>query len=278
MKNKLLVCLLCLMASGCSLSFMYNNVDWWINWYLDDYVDLNRQQQKAFDEQLTELHKWHRRTQLVQYAEQAELLKQQVNEGITQEQLRAHFEQFRQHWSVFINKAAPKIAKLTTQLSDKQKQEFIEALKEEHQERLEDHDELPRDKWQKRRAKDIIEDLKEWFGKLTKSQKAKVTEFANNYQSTFKVWMDYRQSWQSEFFTLLSQQPDAIYEKALAELFIHGRSRLMSDEFKTLSDENNVIMYDIMHYQMNNLTKKQLKKFNRKMDNLIEDLIELSTE
>ena len=54
-----LVSLLAALA-GCSNSFVYNQLDWLIPWYLGDYVDLNREQQRAFKEQLGELLRWHR--------------------------------------------------------------------------------------------------------------------------------------------------------------------------------------------------------------------------
>ena len=77
-----------LFLTGCSFTFVYNNLDWWVDWYLDDYVSLNKSQQKAFDERFTQLHDWHRATQLSAYANQLKSLQAQINQGITPEQIQ----------------------------------------------------------------------------------------------------------------------------------------------------------------------------------------------
>ena len=48
--KSILICLvLAVLVSGCSFRFIYNHLDWWTNWYLDDYVTLSKQQQTLFD-------------------------------------------------------------------------------------------------------------------------------------------------------------------------------------------------------------------------------------
>ena len=69
-KPTLLCLLLAVLVSGCGFRFVYNHLDWWTNWYLDDYVTLNKQQKQVFDEQFEQLHLWHRKTQLPAYAQQ----------------------------------------------------------------------------------------------------------------------------------------------------------------------------------------------------------------
>ena len=40
--------LLTLLLGGCSTTFTYNQLDWLIPWYVDDYVDLSRDQKQEF--------------------------------------------------------------------------------------------------------------------------------------------------------------------------------------------------------------------------------------
>ena len=278
MKNKCLLLLLCLLLSGCSLTFIYNNVDWWVNWYLDDYVELDRQQQKIFDNKLDELHLWHRTTQLVRYAEQAKVFKEQVNAGITKDQLKEHRIQIKEHWTIFINKLAPELSQLTTLLSNEQIKKLKENLAKDNEKQLKNREPLEQGEWQEQRAEESIDNLKEWFGRLTSQQKQDVTTMAKGYQSTFDYWIEYRKLWQQEFFKLVSNDPEQLFIKGLTELFLHGRDRLRSQEYNEISAQNDEILVDIMHYQMNNVSNKQLKKFNRKLDDLIENLTELAQD
>lgn len=276
MKKIITTVMLVFCLSGCSTTFVYNNIDWWIDWYIDDYVELNKEQEKAFDKALTSLHKWHRETQLTLYVEQLNLFKTQVNRGITMEELAHHRTGMQDHWQRFINKVGPEVAELSRMLTPEQQAALKDNIAKDNQQEIDDYEELSREEWVEERQKAQVEDLKEWVGKLTKSQKTKVYELTTGYQSTFKYWIEYRLTWQKQFFALLDKkQLDEVYAKAFADLLINARENLRSDEYKNVAGENNRVSQTIMHYQFNNMTKKQKKKFNRKIDNLIEDLTDL---
>ena len=38
-----------LALTGCSSKFAYNNFDWLVYWYVDDYVELTNEQEDLFD-------------------------------------------------------------------------------------------------------------------------------------------------------------------------------------------------------------------------------------
>lgn len=262
--------------TGCSTTFVYNNIDWWIDWYVDDYVELSKQQQKAFDASLAKLHKWHRKTQLKRYVEQLNLLKKQVNRGITIQEIASHQEQVRSHWKTFINKAAPELAKLSKMLTKEQISELKANIENDNQNKWDDFEDLPNDKWIKERQTEQIKELKEWIGSLTNAQKLKVNELASGYQRTFTHWMEYRSYWQSVFFELIEQeQLNKEFVVAMTDLLVNGRDKYRSDEYKQIANVNNKIGRSIMFYQLTNLTAKQQKKFNREIDSLIEDLSDL---
>ena len=63
--RRLALAALLLTQVGCSsTSFFYNRLDTLINWYVDDYVTLTRDQRAEFENQLNELLTWHRREEL----------------------------------------------------------------------------------------------------------------------------------------------------------------------------------------------------------------------
>ena len=55
-----MVALLGLTLTGCSTKFIYNWLDWAIEWEVADYVDLNRQQEAQLEQMLDEMLAWHR--------------------------------------------------------------------------------------------------------------------------------------------------------------------------------------------------------------------------
>ncbi|MDO6426881.1 DUF6279 family lipoprotein [Thalassotalea sp. 1_MG-2023] len=279
LKGKIFIILFVGLLTGCSTTFMYNHLDWWVGWYLDDYVDLTRDQQRNFDRKFDELHQWHRDTQLNRYIVQLKQFKSQISEGVSEEDLAEHQEKISGHWQVLMQKVAPEVAQLSLQLSKKQRESLVENIKKIRQKRIDEHENLSRKEWLAAREKEQIADLKEWVGKLTSSQKQKVNELVNGLKSEREYWLAYRKSWQQSFFTLLTpEQLDQSYVDAFTDLMINGRKQLRSEEFLALASQNDAITREITMHILNTLTAKQRKKLLKKLDDLIEDLTELSED
>ena len=52
--------LLCVLAGCSSTSFFYNRLDFFVPWYLGDYVSLDRSQDELLENQLQPFLAWHR--------------------------------------------------------------------------------------------------------------------------------------------------------------------------------------------------------------------------
>jgi len=264
--------LLAVLLSGCSFRFVYNHLDWWTNWYLDDYVELNEQQQKLFDGEFEKLHLWHRRSQLPKYSEQLKDLKLEINSRIDEPKIIQHLAALVQHWQNFLIEAEPKIQPLAYSLSLEQRQQLIHVLAENNQERLDDYEQLSDDAWYQNKAKEQQEQLKEWFGKLTKDQKAQVAIMSQDFKRSFEPWIEYRQQWTSQFADLLNGElPEHQFKFDFYRLFVNGRS-LRSDEFNVLTAHNNQVFARIFVYIVTSANDKQRKRINKKLNKVIGDL------
>lgn len=264
--------LLAVLVSGCSFRFVYNHLDWWTNWYLDDYVELNKQQQQIFDEEFEQLHLWHRRTQLPIYSEQLKTLKQAINNGIDEQQVNQALDDFLEHWQNFLHAVEPKLQPLVFSFNDQQKQQLLRALNENNQERLDDYEDLSDEEWHEENAQEQQEQLKEWFGKLSKAQKAQVTIMSQDYKRSFEPWINYRLRWTSQFSELLNGKlPEHQFKFEFYRLFVNGRS-LRSEEFNAITRHNNQVFAQIFVYMATNASDKQRKRINKRLNKLIGDL------
>ena len=109
------------MLSACSSKFAYNNVDWLLYWYLDDYIELEKDQKQRFDQELDTWLVWHRGSELNAYKKQLEQIQQDILQGkTTQEQWLSHFEHARSHWLRLRNTVTPELVAMAPLLSDSQ--------------------------------------------------------------------------------------------------------------------------------------------------------------
>ncbi|WP_448555167.1 DUF6279 family lipoprotein [Thalassotalea montiporae] len=271
-----------LFLTGCSFTFVYNNLDWWVDWYLDDYVSLNKSQKKVFDAKFSELHDWHRATQLTAYAKQLTSLMEQVNQGITPEQIAEHLQQMRAHWVNLREHAKPDLIELTSLLNQEQRQDLLEGIAETNRENKEEYEaeyqNLTRDEWVKKECVEQQEQFRKWVGKLNKEQKAQLCVLSEGFQSTYSHWLTYRQAWYQGFSHALSPELNKeTYQQLFAEL-ISSPDDLKSKEYVAIQTQNNQNFSDIFYYMMHSLTPKQKNRFNNRLQDYIDDLNDLADD
>lgn len=284
-RTQLVVIFSVTLLSSCSFTFVYNHLDWWAGWYLDDYVSLDNDQQQAFDDAFERLHLWHRKTQLIAYKTQVEQLKDDVNNGINKEQLALHLTELKNHWQIFRAQLKPDLIALSQLLSAEQRQELDANIQQVNQERYQEYqdefynqDTFEQEKWQKERCKELQASLKKWFGKLTAAQKKQICQLTSSYIPSFNYWYQYRVNWQQAFSKLIT--PSTLqknFELQFAEL-ITNPEQFRDAQYQQVIDQNNQVFIDILSYAFANMTDKQQQKFDRRIDELIEDLEELAAD
>ncbi|TWX53400.1 DUF6279 family lipoprotein [Colwellia hornerae] len=277
-KNGIVVIFSAFLLSACSFSFIYNHLDWWSNWYLDDYVTLSQDQQQRFDTAFNELHTWHRQTQLSEYTRQLITLKTQVNRGITLEEVNAQLVNLKQHWLVVREQAKPALISLVHSLSSRQRKQVVDEIASNNEARIDDYDEISQEQWFSETCIERQDQFKKWLGKLTKGQKVEVCQLAKSLTPTFNHRMYYLIKWHSGLKQVLAMGLDKQqYEVMFTELISEPES-LKSEQHKTLSKNNSDTSVKIFQVMMNSLTDKQLNRLNNKLDDLIKDLKELAID
>ena len=161
---------------------------------------------------------------------------------------------------------------LAAALSKSQRKQVIDEIENINKERIEDREQLTKAQWHKEECKERQLQFKKWVGRLTREQKTEVCYFIQRSSSTFTHRMDYRIKWHSDFKQVIAMNINKQqYEVMFTELISNPES-LKSNEYVMLSANNSNISVKTFHYVMNNLTDKQRKRFNKKVDELIDDL------
>lgn len=279
MKKILIVLLLATTLVGCGSRFVYNNLDWLVHWYIDDYIDLNKPQKREFDVMLEQWLVWHRQEELQQYQTQLKQIRAQVQAGEwSVDNIQAHRRQIEAHWKRAIRRIAPELLTLVPSLTDKQIAQMFKAAEKQNQEFEEDYLDLDSEERLEHNLKRTKKALKPWFGRLTDEQEALVIQTYREAKRNFEPWLEYRRHAQQETRQLLEQRHDRDDVPDTLLAWMLDPAPLYNQTFADNMAFNDALYIDMVAQLGRTLTPKQQKKALAKLDDYIEDLQELMDE
>ena len=173
MKNTLkkAALILTLFLGGCSsITFIYNQFDNLFPWYLQSYVDLDRDQKKYLDELLTPFFQWHRVEEMPKYAQIIGDLELAINDEIDIESIALITHNVEESWFRLEDQMIMWATPLARELSDEQINKFIQVLKtkttQSEKKLLARNDQV----YQSDSYKSLRKNLRRFMGSLTKDQ------------------------------------------------------------------------------------------------------------
>lgn len=277
---KKIATLLCvLLLGGCSTKFAYNNIDWLVYWYLDDYVVLNDTQEAQFDVMLANWIIWHKKEELPRYQLQLnEIIDDVKNRNITHERVAYHREKARTHWERARGHVAPDLVALGKTLDEEQIVYLFASLekelKEDKEEMMEGSDDTPEERKQKwiDRNEDNITG---WIGKLSVEQKEFIALFRERFESTGVLWLEYKRDYQQALRQTFAMQSRSLdFETRLLDL-IRNPEQFRSEAFNQASDSNMQASSEYLVGLFERSSSKQLTKLMDEIDDLKDDVISL---
>lgn len=276
MKRIISALIFCFTLSSCSSQFAYNNLDWLAYWYIDDYVDLDREQKKQFDVHLEKWLQWHRKEELSRYKMQLERIRERLAKGpLTEQEILQEFAEGRKHWERLRAKLSPELSQFAALLNDNQVDAFFEELAEQNQEWEEELAEQKDAEKMEKRIENLEEDMKDHIGRLTSEQKQLIRKFADKFISNSDEWLKYRRRIQAEAKSLFEHRHENPEFSAELMALMLQPEQYRHEALVTNLENNRVFYASLMARISETLTEKQHKRLFRKLDNLIEDLQEL---
>mgnify|MGYP003964767831 CR=1 FL=1 len=168
------VFLLTLLLVGCSqIGLFYDYTDWYIEYKIDSYFDINDDQEDFLEIKVDQLHAWHRKEEIPRIVTFLKQVKVEVQNGFSEENLPWIENEYTEMRIRVHEKAGDDIALFLSSLTTEQINYFqkqLEENRERRRKRLRKSDE----EWLKDRKEKVIEQLEDWYGDLTKNQESKV--------------------------------------------------------------------------------------------------------
>lgn len=270
-------------AAGCGMAKVgYRNGDTVGLFLINRYLDLSSEQKEFVKPRLRALLAWHRKTQLPDYAAFATGLQARATQSITARDIETLGEQSRRKAITTIDHAIPDLADLALRLTPDNiatlKAKFVEDDEKWRDENLSGSLE----KRQKKRYEKTLERVEEWYGSLSREQRATLRQLSDARPFDNDILVAERQRRQQELIDLLTRverdkpSRDAVIAsmKSYAERFEPSpvaERRSFVDSLHRATDEMNAQVHNFA-------TPAQRARAAAKLQEYIDDFRNLASE
>jgi hypothetical protein len=269
----LVACLLLTWLAGCSSTqFFYNRLDFFVPWYLGDYVSLDRSQDALLEEELQPFLAWHRQDELPRYIELLDRAERSLDQPVTRDQLAALTLDAEQALDRLQHRALDWMLVLGDALREEQLQEFMLALREQQAEYEEKYLERDDAHYRDDACERLQDNIRRYLGRLQTEQKTRLAVACANLRRSDSVWLAERAAWLERLDVLLQRAPDwqASLRQAVAQ-----RRQSVSIEYRTIWDANTEVIQLAVIDLVNTRTERQDAHLRRELGKLREDLMAL---
>lgn len=266
-------------CSGFVYRTAYNSADKLLLGELDDYFNLNAEQERFWKERLAGYRSWHRREELPYYHGLLIDLKGKCKDGLNRREIDAIwrlpgivlgrlYRKWLPDFALFLTTLEPDQIDHMQREMEKSNREWIDLLK------------LSPAARKKKQREEIQEFMEEWTGPLTPFQKKRIGQWIERLPDTVPQYFIYRTSRQREFFALLRSRPDReVLEKRLKAWTV-DRENSMPPDFRKVFKKQRIMIKRMAFELDGTLTPEQRKKCRERLDEFIhlnEDLMSLQS-
>ena len=275
MKNTLkkAALILVLFLGGCSsITFIYNQFDNLFPWYLESYVDLDRDQKQYLDELLTPFFQWHRVEEMPKYAQIIGSLERAIDNEIDIESIALITDNVEESWFRLEDQMIVWIIPLARELSDEQIAKFIQVLRtkttKSEKKLLLRNDQV----YQSDSYKSIRKNLRRFMGSLTKDQLDLVKITSKEMKRTDGERIQSRKVFIEKLNLILQKEQG--WEERL-EKITHS-DELVAENYQSTYDFNTVLIQQLLVAILNSRNDKQDKKLRTQLSRYKSDINSLN--
>lgn len=252
---------LCIALVGCSSKFVYNNIDWLLVEFVEDYVELDDNQEKLVSHKISMLTQWHRQEEIPNYIEHLDELIAIEPALFTQDDLERQQEKFQNHSIRLIERISPDALVIAQQLDDEQVNELMDSIRVKHMEYKEKYLGLTEDEFREVYYERVEDSLQTWLGKLTKQQKKMINQWASEVYITRKDWTNYQTTMRIQLVNLLNSRMIAEQFQPKFDQIMFNPDSYYSDELADKIEHNRAVGNRYLIQIINSMTEKQTEHY-----------------
>lgn len=236
-----MVALFALLTACSSVRFTYNQGDTLLYWWLDSYADLEGEQADIAKRDIDKLFRWHRQTQLRDYAALLGNMQRQLAGNPTQADLIKLYKEVRVRGERLASHAVPELTTLALSIKPEQIADIERKFISKNADYRKKFVEGSTEKRHRARFKKAMDQLELWFGSFSNEQEAILRKASDARPLDSDIWMEERVWRQRRILSLLRkfQQEKPNREQAAAQIAAMQRElfgRMESPERKAFYD------------------------------------------
>lgn len=252
-----ILAILLILSTACSNKFFYNQLDWLIPWYVDDYVDLTFVQKEKLDKQVEVLLQWHRGEELSRYIEILNHIEKDVAGNITAEIVKNWLDMMLFSAKRIQVNILPSAITLGEKLTEEQMAEFVKNLWDRQAEFEKEYLSRNNEEYIEDNYDNLTDKLEKYVGRLNDAQKERLNKAASSMQRFDHVWLDDRKAWLEKIERLMKREQG--WQQATIDVFA-SRGEQHPKKFKQYLSYNMNIISQAIADVINQLSDKQRGK------------------
>ena len=262
-------------VSGCSANrFLYNRLDTFVNWWIDDYVALSVEQQVAFDAGLSSVLQWHRYDELPRYKTIIEESLVALEGGVTLAEAELIADDIDQAVVRLQEQMLELLLDVGDSLTDEQVTEFLSTIDEDQATYREKRLSRSDDKYFEDSA-DSLEDLvKRLLGRLSRDQKQLIKSTSRKLTRLDGLWHADREKWGASLRAILEQRSEGWRGDIVG--LVEDREAERIPDYVAAIDRNGEIILALLVDVINSRSERQDSRLRDFLTDLAEDIDALS--
>ena len=264
----LLLSLLTLGACS-STTFFYNRLHLILPWYLDDYVDLNREQDAYLDAALQPVLDWHRRDELPRYIEILDNIEGMLDQPVAASDVADIALQFERSWYRLEDKLLGFLLDLGARLSDEQMAAFLEKLWKKQRKYEEKYLKRSEEKYREDSYEDLLDSLQDYLGRLSKDQRSVLRNASEQLLRSDGVWLTERAAWLNKLEIIL-QREEGWQQRVLDA--VAQRDEEVSSTYRDTYAHNLDVIQEAIALVLDDRSDRQDRHLRSELADLKEDL------
>ncbi len=266
-----------ILLTGCTLRLGYNTLNFWVTYYLADYVSLNSTQERTFERNLDIALVIHRTKELPKFHRLIDELQADLAKPLSFNQISSYYLKFTEAGKESTSVLSKPFAVMIQSLSASQINELNQNLEKKIEQAIAKRNKLSlKEKIGIRRDK-LQDATRGWIGSLSNKQKAillELTEYQVEMEPIFfSIWRDFLRDWKE----LIKNRDNPDFESKLNVLL----QQLIAFENASVQLDINVYLtrrFDVLRRLNHTLSSKQTRYLNSRLVDMRKDIAMLINE